>query len=82
MKDLGEMSELAINYFLKNSHNSAKMLGLVMGYILSTGGYIIFLTVRKLSLICITIWQGSLEVNTSTVSVLTCLVLFHTDRLL
>ena len=34
----------------------------------------------KLTLIRITIWQGSLEVNTSTDLVLTCSVLFHADR--
>ena len=42
MKDLGEMSELVINYLSKNTHNSAKTLGLGMAYILSTGGYTIF----------------------------------------
>ena len=34
----------------------------------------------KLIPIRITIWQGSLEVNTSTDLVLTCSVLFHADR--
>ena len=34
----------------------------------------------KLTPIRITIWQGSLEVNTSTDLVLTCSVLFHADR--
>ena len=35
---------------------------------------------ERLSLIRITIWQGSLEVNTSTDLVLTCSVIFHADR--
>ena len=34
----------------------------------------------RLTSIRITIWQGSLEVNTSTDLVLTCSVLFHADR--
>ena len=34
----------------------------------------------KLTAVRITIWQGSLEVNTSTDLVLTCSVLFHADR--
>ena len=53
-----------------------KMLGLVIGYILTTRSYTIFQQLGKSTLICITIWQGNLEVNTSTDLVLTCLVLF------
>ena len=53
------------------------MLGLVIGYILTTRSYTIFQQLGKSTLICITIWQGNLEVNTSTDLVLTCLVLFH-----
>ena len=43
MKDLGEMIELVINYLpKKNSHNSAKTLGLGVCHILSTGSYTFF----------------------------------------
>ena len=43
-----------------------KMLGLVIGYILTTRSYTIFQQLGESTLICITIWQGNLEVNTST----------------
>ena len=33
------MTDLDINYLQKNSHNSAKTLGLAMGYMISTGGF-------------------------------------------
>ena len=42
------------------------MLGLVIGYILTTRSYTIFQQLGESTLICITIWQGNLEVNTST----------------
>ena len=42
------------------------MLGLVIGYIHTTRSYTIFQQLGKSTLICITIWQGNLEVNTST----------------
>ena len=42
------------------------MLGLVIGYILTTRSYTIFQQLGESTLICITIWQGNLEVNTTT----------------